>query len=83
MHLPGTTAPLHRTPNTPHKHPPRTLLCRLFNVCHGDVALQLQTGKAYLHGCLDLAGRPTVVIRARKHISGEDVRPSFLTAAAA
>ncbi|KAF6256483.1 CRAL-TRIO domain-containing protein [Scenedesmus sp. NREL 46B-D3] len=44
---------------------------RLFNVCHGDVAPQLQTGKAYLHGCLDLAGRPTVVIRARKHISGQ------------
>jgi hypothetical protein len=39
-------------------------------VGHDDVAAQLQTGKAVLHSCLDNAGRPAVVIRARKHIIG-------------
>ncbi|WIA20831.1 hypothetical protein OEZ85_005184 [Tetradesmus obliquus] len=44
---------------------------RLFDVRYEDVAEQHRTGKAYLHSYLDKAGRPAVVIRARKHFIGQ------------
>ena len=35
-----------------------------------DVAKEAATGKAYLHTTTDVQGRPVVVVRASKHVSG-------------
>ena len=36
-----------------------------------DVAAEAATGKAYLHSHKDVNGRPVIVIRASRHITGE------------
>lgn len=35
-----------------------------------DVAREAATGKAYLHTNLDVSGRPVIVVRAAKHVTG-------------
>lgn len=36
-----------------------------------DVAAEAATGKAYLHGHPDVNGRPVIVVRAGRHITGK------------
>lgn len=36
-----------------------------------DVAAEAATGKAYLHDQKDVNGRPVIIVRASKHITGE------------
>jgi len=43
-------------------------------VCAGDVGAELATGKAYVHGGTDAAGRPVLVVVARKHATGACLR---------
>ena len=35
-----------------------------------DVAREAATGKAYLHTLPDVSGRPVIVVRAAKHVTG-------------
>lgn len=35
-----------------------------------DVAREAATGKAYLHSHMDVSGRPVIVVRAAKHLTG-------------
>jgi hypothetical protein len=35
-----------------------------------DVAREAATGKAYLHSQPDVSGRPVIVVRAAKHVTG-------------
>ena len=36
-----------------------------------DVAAEAATGKAYLHSHRDVNGRPVIIIRASRHITGQ------------
>lgn len=36
-----------------------------------DVTAEAATGKAYLHTQKDVNGRPVIIIRARRHLTGE------------
>ena len=36
-----------------------------------DVAPEASTGKAYLHSQRDVNGRPVIIIRARRHVTGK------------
>jgi hypothetical protein len=35
-----------------------------------DVAKEAATGKAFLHNHLDVSGRPVIIVRAAKHVTG-------------
>lgn len=44
---------------------------RVGEITEQTVAAELASGKAYLHTAKDVNGRPVIVIRAQKHVTGE------------
>lgn len=43
---------------------------RADEITSDDVAVEAATGKAYLHKHLDVNGRPVIVVKVQKHITG-------------
>ena len=45
--------------------------CRTGTITPAMVAREYATGKAYVHAHTDVYGRPVIVIRAEKHVTGK------------